>query len=447
MGILKGSTSLAQLRIKDDGLPSETSISQKSTEDSILECYADYAPNNPQRKPLESVNLERDDHVPFLKGGLEKLSKWMVGLDASKPWMVYWILHSLTLMEESLSQDIIDRAISSFSKWQSPTGGFGGGSDQLAHLATTYGSINALAIIGTKEAYDLIDRKTLYEFLLRMKQPDGSFTMHEGGEIDIRGSYCALSVAALTNLFTPELTENCIEFICRSQTYEGGIGPYPGKEAHNGYTFCGLAAMELLGGMSRLNMDKMLKWCSGRQMELEGGFQGRTNKLVDGCYSFWGAGDFPILSKELESKQTVTNEAGIDYLFDREALQEYILICCQSDYGGLVDKPGKGPDYYHTCYCLSGLSTCQHLVRYDTKAARQISARGIDAGRGGISSLLWTVSNECVVVGNVENLLAPTHPVHNIPMGKARAIVHHFYENELEQVLDLLPKDEDAWEA
>lgn len=81
--------------------------------------------------------------------------------------------------------------------------------------------------------------------------------MHQGGEIDIRGSYCALSVAALTNLLTPELTENCIEFICRSQTYEGGIGPFPGKEAHNGYTFCGLAALEILGGVSKLNMKKL----------------------------------------------------------------------------------------------------------------------------------------------------------------------------------------------
>lgn len=24
-----------------------------------------------------------------------------------------------------------------------------------------------------------------------------------------------------------------------------------------------------------------------------------------------------------------------------EALQEYILICCQANYGGIIDKPGK----------------------------------------------------------------------------------------------------------
>lgn len=32
-----------------------------------------------------------------------------------------------------------------------------------------------------------------------------------------------------------------------------------------------------------------------KQMKFEGGFQGRTNKLVDGCYSFWQGGAFPII--------------------------------------------------------------------------------------------------------------------------------------------------------
>lgn len=43
------------------------------------------------------------------------------------------------------------------------------------------------------------------------------------------------------------------------------------------------------------------------------------------------------------------------------ALQGWLLACCQvPGRGGLRDKPGKHCDYYHTCYCLSGLSACQH---------------------------------------------------------------------------------------
>ncbi len=46
--------------------------------------------------------------------------------------------------------------------------------------------------------------------------------------------------------------------------------------------------------------------------------------------------------------------------FNQEALQEYILYCCQSPHGGLIDKPGKSRDFYHSCYCLSGLAVSQH---------------------------------------------------------------------------------------
>ncbi|ORE21973.1 terpenoid cyclases/Protein prenyltransferase [Rhizopus microsporus] len=419
MGILTGNVGITDLRCKDDGIPTETSIDQKRVEESVLEKYVPYAPKNTNKQSIEDIRLKRQKHIAYLKRGLNGLDQWASALDASKPWLLYWILHSLDLMEYTFEKELIDRAIETIKHWQIPTGGFGGGGDQLAHLATTYAAVNTLAILGTKEAYDVVDRHNLYNYLMRMKQPDGSFTMHDGGEIDIRGSYCALSVAALLNLFTSELTENCIDFIRRSQTYEGGIGPYPGKEAHNGYTFCGLAAMQLLDGMSQLNLDRLMDWCSGRQMKLEGGFQGRTNKLVDGCYSFWGAGDFPIIKAALDAKVQIVSD---DYLFDREALQEYILLCCQSASGGLIDKPGKGPDYYHTCYCLSGLSTAQHSIVY--KPTPNIPL--------GLRSILWKCQNEFTIVGDViENSLQPTHPIHNITLRATRDILAYFYQDEL----------------
>ena len=95
-------------------------------------------------------------------------------------------------------------------------------------------------------------------------------------------------------------------------------------------------------------------FAASRQMRLEGGFQGRTNKLVDGCYSFWMGAIFPLIHDG-------PSEA---YLFCQESLQTYILACCQDyDTGGLLDKPEKPPDFYHTCYCLSGLSVAQHTIR------------------------------------------------------------------------------------
>ena len=44
-------------------------------------------------------------------------------------------------------------------------------------------------------------------------------------------------------------------------------------------------------------MENLLRWLvhmQGVDVEL-GGFKGRTNKLVDGCYSWWCGGSFSLL--------------------------------------------------------------------------------------------------------------------------------------------------------
>lgn len=120
---------------------------------------------------------------------------------------------------------------------------------------------------------------------------------------------------------------------------------------------------------------------------------GRTNKLVDGCYSFWQGGIFPLLNRLVpklqessvqctmdrvraatekprvireNSASTIFSAAQVDgvgsecALYNPRGLQAWILICCQVETGGLRDKPGESKDYYHTCYCLSGLSVAQH---------------------------------------------------------------------------------------
>ncbi len=59
-------------------------------------------------------------------------------------------------------------------------------------------------------------------------------------------------------------------------------------------------------------------------------------------------------------------------MFDQESLQEYLLICCQDPRGGLLDKPGRVRDYYHTCYALSGLSVAQN---FDWVARGRLNSR------------------------------------------------------------------------
>jgi hypothetical protein len=78
---------------------------------------------------------------------------------------------------------------------------------------------------------------------------------------------------------------------------QGGLGGEPGNEAHGGYTYCGLAALALLGELNVLDISRLEAWMAQRQTPIEGGFNGRTNKLTDGCYSFWVGAAFALLGK------------------------------------------------------------------------------------------------------------------------------------------------------
>lgn len=152
---------------------------------------------------------------------------------------------------------------------------------------------------------------------MSVREPSGAFRMHLDGEVDVRGAYCALSAAKLSSLpelQIQELFRDTPTWIKQCQTYEGGFGGVPGLEAHGGYSFCAVAALLLLNTSGGINQRSLLvgifiisnfnfinalfslqRWVVNRQMRLEGGFQGRTNKLVDGCYSFWQGALVPLV--------------------------------------------------------------------------------------------------------------------------------------------------------
>jgi len=106
-----------------------------------------------------------------------------------------------------------------------------------------------------------------------------------------------------------------------------------------------------------LDVPRLIAWLSSRQYAPEGGMAGRTNKLVDGCYSHWVGGCWPLIEACLngvddgsEEGQAATSTvatgsplpAAKQSLFSREGLIRYILCCCQDETkrGGLRDKPG-----------------------------------------------------------------------------------------------------------
>ena len=82
-------------------------------------------------------------------------------------------------------------------------------------MAPTYAAINALVILGGSEAYDVIDREKLAKWMNNLRQEDGSFVMHIGGEVDIRGVYCALSAAHLSNIYSTQLFEKTAQWVLK----------------------------------------------------------------------------------------------------------------------------------------------------------------------------------------------------------------------------------------
>ena len=87
------------------------------------------------------------------------------------------------------------------------------------------------------------------------------------------------------------------------------------------------------------------------------GFNGTTNKLVDSCYSFWQCSIFNML---------IMNDKDLSYdselLYDQLSLQAYILFPCLNKKGGLINKPGKSPDLFHTNYTTVGLILSQKCI-------------------------------------------------------------------------------------
>ncbi|KAK4232470.1 protein farnesyltransferase subunit beta [Podospora fimiseda] len=375
--------------------------------------------------------LAREKHVKFLHGNLGRFPARFVAADAARPWYMYWVLSALTMLGEDISS-YKESVVSTARSMQNETGGFGGGQGHISHLATTYAVVLAITLVGDEEAYEVIDRKAMWKWLCSLKQADGGFQVCLGGEEDIRGAYCASVIITLLDLpldLTPEspaskpdgsanLFTGLPDYVRRCQTFEGGISGQPDAEAHGAYAFCALGCLAILDHPGRiipkyLNIPLLVSWLSSRQYAPEAGFSGRTNKLVDGCYSHWVGGCFPLIEACLN---TTSNSlpAADQSLFSREGLIRYILNCCQEDTkrGGLRDKPGKPSDAYHTCYVLSGLSSAQHQWLLDEETKDWIVLPYLDEEQ----------------IFDPKDRVRPIHPVYAIPQQHVRAVKKYFGE-------------------
>lgn len=168
-----------------------TSQQQRDLETRIASIYRDLADLDASgrvhrvHRGDDALLLQRERHARYAAAGLGRLPAGFASLDASRPWICYWVLHSLALLRAPLPDGITPSDVAAFlAACAAPGGGYGGGPGQMAHLAPTYAAVCALLTLGGREAYESIDRESVAGFLRRMAVPPehgGGFTMHDGG--------------------------------------------------------------------------------------------------------------------------------------------------------------------------------------------------------------------------------------------------------------------------
>lgn len=209
------------------------------------------------------------------------------------------------------------------------------------------------------DAFDELDKKMVNgrfkvaKYLADLQQPNGTFAGDNWGETDTRFLYAALNALSLLNMLpkqrpgeTPLVdVAAAANYIKSCQNSDGGFGVAPGAESHSGQVFTCVSALHIAGELDSYlgeeGKDRLAAWLSERQLP-SGGLNGRPEKLVDVCYSWW----------------VLTGLALIDRLhwIDKEKLTAFILQCQDPDHGGIADRPGDMVDVFHTCFGTAGLS-------------------------------------------------------------------------------------------
>lgn len=105
-------------------------------------------------------------------------------------------------------------------------------------------------------------------------------------EMDVRFSYCAVSLLKLGDSLDRIDVARAREFVTQCQNYDGSFGGLPMMESHGAYVWCAVASLAILDALPLIDSDSLADWLQQRQT-LKGGFNGRPEKLPDVCYSWW----------------------------------------------------------------------------------------------------------------------------------------------------------------
>ncbi|ESP05433.1 hypothetical protein LOTGIDRAFT_103205 [Lottia gigantea] len=339
----------------------------------------------------EQMKFLHDKHVKFFQRILQILPSRYATLDSNRMTIAFFALSGIDVLD---SLNVLDKDRDNIIEWiyslqvlpnQTESNlhrcGFRGSPAigsfydtekaqknsikyDCGHIADTYTALSSLVILG--DDLSKLNKRAISAGLRALQQKDGSFcAVPEGSENDMRFVFCASCICYILNDWSGMDIDRAVEYIKKSVTYEGAIGQGPGLEAHGGPTFCAIASLTLMGKLQSTFTQKELKrlkrWCIFRQSS---GFNGRPNKVVDTCYSFWVGATLKILE--------------IFELSDAEFNRGYILETQSDITGGFAKWPQTSPDALHAYFGICGLSLLGEPGLIKLHPALNISQRASD---------------------------------------------------------------------
>jgi geranylgeranyl transferase type-1 subunit beta len=315
--------------------------------------------------PDGSPAFDRKRHIRYFAYHLRNLPTQYSKLDTNRVTLVHFAVQALDILGVLDSDELCDLSHidkNSIIAWiyslqvtsdDPKRGGFQGGSHlgsgnprnhgySYGHLAMTYSALCSLVALG--DDLSRVNKLAIINCLKLLQQDDGSFqAVAIGSECDARFLYCACSISHMLDDWSGVDTTKAVDFVKSCRGYDGGIALIAGQEGHGGSTFCGTAALALMGKLDQvLDEDdwraQLVHWCVHRQVA---GMQGRPNKAEDTCYSYWIGGTLCLLEQE--------------HLLDQDRLRNYVLSC-QHQLGGFGKVLGAYPDVLHAFYSLAWTS-------------------------------------------------------------------------------------------
>lgn len=332
------------------------------------------------------TSLARNKHIKYFQRFLNVLPTCLSSYDTTRLTMAFFaisgldILNALDVLDDEKKEHIIgwiyrlqvvpDGSESSWKKC-----GFQGSSTliyqrdeaecsttyECGHLAMTYTGLASLVILG--DDLSRVNRAAIIRGVKALQQEDGSFSATlAGSESDMRFVYCAACICYILQDWSGMDIERTMNYITRCMSYDYGIAQTPEVESHGGTTFCAVATLALMNQLetcfTNKQLDGLRRWGLSRQIS---GFQGRPNKEVDTCYSFWLGALLKIL--------------GVFEMVDYQQNKNYILSTQDPVVGGLSKWVDTTPDPLHTYMGLCGLSLMKFEGLLEVHPALNVSQR------------------------------------------------------------------------